>query len=131
MSKECLDKTAEQILITTKANYLVEQSKTLQKQFVFSYTISIQNNSDSAVQLLDRHWHIVDDADRVQEVQGVGVVGKQPIIEPKETFQYTSGAVLESQAGTMSGSYRFKHSELGEFRKDVPAFPLVAPKALH
>ena len=126
-----LKEAADSVIIETRSEYLDEQSRPQAGQYVFAYTIRIENRGTNPVQLLDRHWHIIDTKDRVQEVQGVGVVGKQPTIEPEQTFQYTSGAVLESDAGTMSGSYRFRDATLGEFSKTVPTFALVRPQALH
>ena len=143
---------SKKIEIVSDVQFLPEQSSPKDRQFVFRYTITIQNHSSQAVQLTDRHWLIIDSEERIQEVQGVGVVGKQPIIEPGLSFQYTSGAVIESDAGTMSGSFRFRmpksdqesnladksqpsNERLGNgsasFEKKVPAFALVAPQSLH
>jgi|SRR5690554_422082 len=112
--------------------YLKDQSLPGAQRFVFRYTIAITNHSDNAVQLISRHWHITDADEQVQEVQGLGVVGEQPVIAPGQTYTYTSGAVLETQTGIMQGSYQMRAIDDGEmFETPIPAFALVPPTALH
>ncbi|MCB1615683.1 MAG: Co2+/Mg2+ efflux protein ApaG, partial [Pseudomonadales bacterium] len=78
------------------------------KEYAFSYTITISNHSDDTVQLISRHWIITDGNNHVEEVRGPGVVGKTPILEPGESFTYTSGALVKTPAGSsMKGSYQF------------------------
>ena len=85
--------------------YLPNHSSPDDDQYTFAYTITISNESDLPVQLLSRHWIITDADNEVQEVRGDGVVGEQPIIQPQESFHYTSGATLTTPVGCMEGSY--------------------------
>jgi ApaG protein len=80
---------------------------------------------------LSRHWIITDSNDHVQEVKGKGVVGEQPVIKPGDKFEYSSGTVLATQVGTMSGSYRMQVLDGGEFTVPVPQFVLSVPRTLH
>lgn len=119
------------IKVSVKTQYIDDQSRPKDEQFVYAYTISIENEGDRPAQLMSRHWHITDAKDNQQEVQGLGVVGEQPLIEPGESYSYTSGVVLKTTTGTMSGTYfmRFKDGE--EFEAEIPTFALVKPSALH
>lgn len=119
------------INIAVKVNYLAEQSDEADNRFVFAYTITLANNGDSAVKLLSRHWVITDAHHHVQEVRGQGVVGEQPLIKPKQSFEYTSGTVLATQVGTMSGSYRMVAEDGAEFDAPIPQFVLSVPRVLH
>ena len=87
------------IEVLVRTAYLEEQSNPENKHYVFSYTITITNNSSRTAQLISRRWHIVDANDEVQEVQGLGVVGQQPVLVPAASYTYTSGAVLETATG--------------------------------
>ena len=120
-----------QIKIIVQVNYLAEQSNEADNRFVFSYTITLENMGDQVVQLLRRHWVIIDSNQHVQEVRGKGVVGEQPILEPGHSFQYSSGTVLATQVGTMSGSYWMSLSDGTEFEVAVPQFVLSVPRTLH
>ncbi|MGK0441713.1 MAG: ApaG protein [Pseudohongiellaceae bacterium] len=111
--------------------FLDQQSAPEYNRYAFSYTITISNQSTQTVKLLSRHWLITDSDERIQEVRGEGVVGEQPSIAPGYSFQYTSGAVLETAAGTMEGSYQMI-SESGElFDAPITLFSLIHPSALH
>lgn len=122
---------SHQIEIKVKTCYLDEHSQPDQKCFAFAYTITIENNSDKPAQLLSRHWIITDANDAIQEAQGMGVVGQQPHILPGDSYTYSSGAILETQAGTMEGTYQMQ-SDAGEnFNVPIPAFSLTRPHALH
>lgn len=116
--------------ITAKVNYLSEQSDESDNRFVFAYTITLTNHSDTSVKLLRRHWIITDAHHHVQEVRGQGVVGEQPVIQPHESFEYTSGTVLSTQVGVMTGSYRMEASGQ-EFDAPIPQFVLSVPRVLH
>jgi ApaG protein len=120
-----------QIDITTRVNYLAEQSDEASGRFVFSYTITLTNAGDIPVQLLSRHWIITDGNHDVQEVRGVGVVGEQPKLQPKQSFEYTSGAVLSTQVGTMSGSYQMLAEDGTRFDAPIAQFVLSVPRVLH
>ena len=119
------------INISVQTNYLAAQSQPEQERFAFAYTITIENNSDRTVQLLGRHWIITDSNNHIEEVQGLGVVGEQPHILPSDSYTYSSGAMLTTQAGTMEGSYEMQ-TETGEiFMVPIPAFSLTRPQSLH
>lgn len=118
-----------QIDVTTR--YLTEQSEPTAKRFAFAYTITITNNGTSTVQLLSRHWKISDDNDQVEEVKGDGVIGKQPKIAPGEHFTYTSGAVIDTQVGTMQGSYQMCWADGIKFDAVIAPFLLAIPHTVH
>lgn len=117
--------------VTVKAHYLEQQSLPTENKFVFAYTIGIENTGSEPTQLISRYWHITDGNNGVQEVQGLGVVGKQPRLMPGESYTYTSGAVLDTPTGTMHGYYVMQRDDGTTFKADVPAFALVPPQALH
>ena len=119
------------INITAKVNYLAEQSSESDNRFVFAYTITLTNTGTTAVRLISRHWIITDAHLDVQEVRGQGVVGEQPILKPKQSFEYTSGTILATQVGTMSGSYQMVADDGTEFDIPIPKFVLSVPRVLH
>ena len=96
--------------------------------FVFTYKITIENRSENTIQLLSRHWDIYDAAYPKREVDGEGVVGKQPIIEPGQSHQYVSGCNLKSGFGKMKGSYLMEKVVDGEqFEVNIPEFAMIVP----
>ena len=111
--------------------YIQEQSKPDDNRFVFSYTVTVSNQGENAAKLIGRHWIITDARDAVQEVQGVGVVGEQPRLEPGEAYTYTSGVVLDTETGTMTGHYQMQRDNGEQFNAEIPAFALVPPHAIH
>ncbi len=117
--------------ITARVNYLSEQSDEAESRFVFAYTMSLTNTGQVAVQLVSRHWVITDAGHHVQEVRGKGVVGEQPTLKPGQSFEYSSGTVLGTQVGTMSGSYRMLAEDGTEFDAPIPQFVLSVPRVLH
>jgi ApaG protein len=119
------------ISIAVKVNYLAEQSDESDNRFVFSYTITLTNSGTVAAKLISRHWIITDARYDVQEVRGQGVVGEQPTLQPEQSFEYTSGAVLATQVGTMSGSYQMVAEDGTEFDAPIPQFVLSVPRVLH
>jgi len=119
------------IKIDVVTRYLAEQSAPAENRFVFAYTITINNRGDDAVRLLSRHWRITDANNRVQEVRGEGVVGEQPLIEPGDSYTYTSGSMLETPVGTMEGSYQMISVDGQRFDAPIPVFSLAQPGALH
>lgn len=119
------------IIIRTRVNYLPEQSDEPGDRFVFSYTITITNLGESAAKLISRHWIITDAHNHVQEVRGQGVVGEQPLLEPNQSFEYTSGTVLTTQVGTMRGSYQMQTADGARFDVEIPQFVLSVPRVLH
>lgn len=119
------------IQVAVKVRYLPEQSDEADNRFVFAYTITVSNEGEQPVKLLSRHWIITDANQHVQEVKGKGVVGEQPTINPGQSFEYTSGTVLATQVGTMSGSYLMSLEDGAEFSVPIPQFVLSIPRVLH
>lgn len=117
--------------INVKTRFLDNQSEFEENHFVFSYTITIKNNEKTAVQLLSRHWIIRDANNKLEEVIGEGVVGEQPIIEPGEIYEYTSGAILDTEIGTMEGFYEMRDSDEKIHKAKIPLFTLSVPRMLH
>ena len=111
--------------------YIESESSPVNSQYVFAYTITITNDGTEAAKLMTRHWVITDANGHVEEVRGDGVVGEQPYLKPGEGFQYTSGAVLKTPVGTMSGSYRMVTDNGSNFDADIPEFILSSPRTLH
>ncbi|MGQ4274867.1 Co2+/Mg2+ efflux protein ApaG [Terrihabitans sp. B22-R8] len=116
--------TTRDIQITVTPKFLTHESAPEKAHFVWAYSIDIENHGGSTVQLLSRYWRIVDGSGRVQEVEGAGVVGEQPVLPPGESFSYTSGVPLTTPTGFMAGRYVME-TEAGErFDVEVPAFSL-------
>ena len=107
--------------------YLEEQSSPTENHYVWAYHIRIRNEGKEQVQLLHRHWEITDAQGRRQEVKGSGVVGKQPVLKPGETFEYTSGTPLTTPSGIMVGTYQMESVSGEQFVVDIPAFSLDSP----
>lgn len=123
--------THYRIQVTVRVRYLPEQSEEADNRFVFAYTITVSNEGEQTVKLLSRHWIITDANHHVQEVKGKGVVGEQPTINPGQSFEYTSGTVLATQVGTMSGSYLMALDDGTEFSVPIQQFVLSVPRVLH
>ncbi len=119
------------IEIEVQTSFLKQESQPMESRFVFSYTITITNNSNEPIKLLTRYWHICDANEKVQEVHGEGVVGLQPRLTEGQSFQYTSGAILETPVGTMEGNYEFISDSGDIFQAPIPAFTLADPVTLH
>ncbi|MBD2858618.1 Co2+/Mg2+ efflux protein ApaG [Spongiibacter sp. KMU-158] len=122
---------SKSVKIVVKTQYLPEQSNPGESRFAFAYTINIANEGEEAVRLLTRHWIITDGDNKVQEVHGDGVIGKQPLIEPGKAFNYTSGAVINTPVGTMEGSYEMITASGRPFIAPIKVFSLAQPSALH
>lgn len=118
------------LVISAQTQFVPQQSDSKINRYVFAYTITITNQSKQSCQLMSRHWVIQDANRKVEEVYGEGVIGEQPIIKPGESYQYTSGAVLETEMGTMEGRY-FMVSSKNEFEVPIPRFILSVPRILH
>jgi ApaG protein len=121
----------EKAAISTVSGFVEQQSNAAEKRFVFAYTITIENVSDTPFQLVSRHWVIQDANLKVEEVYGEGVVGEQPIIKPGQKYTYSSGAVLETEMGTMEGRYFMLSVNKDEFEVPIPKFVLTVPRILH
>lgn len=126
-----VDDTLHRIQVSVETEYLPEQSDAENQRWVFAYHIRIHNHGKQTARLLTRHWVITDGEERTREVYGEGVVGEQPSIAPGQAFQYSSGAVLETEVGTMHGSFQMLAEDGTCFDADIPAFTLAAPRALH
>ena len=126
-------KSTRGIRVSVRSFYLADQSKPDEGQFVWAYRVKITNEGHEIVQLLRRTWHITDANGRTQRVHGPGVVGQQPVIEPGESFEYTSGTPLETGSGYMTGAYHMVVSDSGEkFDVEIPMFSLDSPyKRVH
>jgi ApaG protein len=120
-----------QIDVDVATRFLDEQSAPAEHRFVFSYTIQIRNRGEVPARLLTRHWVITDANGKVQEVRGDGVVGEQPWMRPGDSFEYTSGAVLETSVGTMRGSYQMLADDGTRFDAQIAQFTLSIPRTLH
>ena len=116
-----------EIEITVEPFYLEEQSEPDESRFVWGYRIVITNRSGQTVQLRDRHWRITDALGKMDEVTGEGVVGEQPVLEPGEQFEYSSGCPLDTSSGMMVGQYRMVRQDGESFMVDIPAFSLDVP----
>lgn len=111
--------------------YVEEQSEPDKKRYVFSYTITIENNGEQHAQLLRRKWLVTDANGKKLVIEGEGVVGEQPIIESGEAYTYTSGTVLETPVGVMQGHYTMIDVDEQEFDIEIPPFRLALPNILH
>ena len=119
------------IAVSAAMQYLADQSDEANGRYVFAYTITIRNTGSVAAQLISRHWVITDAQGLVQEVRGLGVVGSQPLLQPGERFEYTSGASIATPVGTMRGSYQMVAADGTRFEAAIPEFTLSVPRILH
>ena len=119
------------IAVSTQTQYLADQSDEASGRYVFAYTITLRNSGNVAAQLISRHWIITDAQGSVQEVRGLGVVGAQPLLEPGQSFEYTSGAAIATAVGTMKGAYQMVATDGTRFEAPIPEFTLSVPRVLH
>lgn len=117
--------------VSAVVHYVSTDSQPEDNRYVFAYTMTISNRGDSSAQLLDRHWIISNGDGEEHEVRGEGVIGEQPHIPPGSHYEYTSGAVLASEVGSMRGSYGFCTPTGERFEVAIDAFSLARPRALH
>ncbi|MFD2521899.1 Co2+/Mg2+ efflux protein ApaG [Emticicia soli] len=124
--------STEGVKVSVITEYQPEYSSPYQSHFVFSYRIRIENNSNSTLQLQRRKWIIFDSNATVREIEGEGVVGLTPVLEPGESHEYISGCSLKSSIGKMTGSYVMERLVDGrKFRVLIPEFSLIAPFRLN
>jgi len=123
--------TDYKIAVNVETNFISEQSTPEQNRYVFSYTITIKNEGNIAAKLLTRHWVINHANGKSEEVQGDGVIGEQPHLNPGEGFRYTSGTILETPVGDMNGTYQMLADDGVEFDAEIPPFLLSVPNTLH
>ena len=121
------DTVTQGVRVQVMAQYSAEQSQPLQNQWFFLYTVQISNEGIETVQLISRHWIITDADHHVKEVRGLGVVGKQPVLDPGESFQYTSGCPLSTPFGSMRGTYQMLKRDGVRFDVEIGPFALTEP----
>jgi ApaG protein len=121
--------TTRSIQVTVEPNFIESESSPREGRFFWAYTIEIANLGPDTVRLRSRHWKITDANGRTEEVRGAGVVGKQPLIKPGETFAYTSGCPLTTPSGIMVGTYQMQNEKGEKFAIKIPAFSLDLPGA--
>ncbi len=119
------------IRVTVEPIYLEDQSSPRDNHYVWAYQVKIENDGIQTVQLINRHWRITDSLGRLQEVRGEGVVGEQPVLQPGDNFEYTSGTPLDTPSGIMVGSYEMETSTGERFDVEIPAFSLDSPHHPH
>ena len=119
--------TTQSVRVSVETMYQPNYSKPFQNEFVHAYRITIENFNDFPVQLLHRYWLIWDSNDISRRVEGEGVVGKQPLIEPHNSFQYVSACPLQTEMGRMGGYYLMKNAwSADSFKVQIPSFELIA-----
>jgi ApaG protein len=121
--------TTRDITVEVLPIYLEDQSSPQDEHFVWAYRIQIVNDGPETVQLLRRHWKITDANGQVIEVEGEGVVGEQPVLEPGGAYEYTSGTPLSTPFGVMAGEYHMETAAGEAFQIEIPAFSLTSPFA--
>lgn len=123
--------SSDDIRIEVNTRYLHEQSDPDASHYAFAYTVEISNTGTETIKLLNRHWLITDDNDKVEEVRGEGVIGQQPEIQPGQSFHYTSGTVIETKVGTMHGDYEMLTADGKTIKAAIPPFLLALPLTIH
>ncbi|MBB3237599.1 Co2+/Mg2+ efflux protein ApaG [Phyllobacterium endophyticum] len=118
------------IEVTVEPFYLEEQSNPEENRYVWGYRITIANDSEATVQLRARYWKITDGNGHMEEVRGPGVIGEQPILNPGDSFQYSSGCPLTTTSGVMVGRYTMQTDAGDRFDVEIPAFSLDLPDQL-
>lgn len=119
--------TTHGIAITVRPIFLEEQSSPDENYFVWAYNVRIENRGEMTLKLESRYWRITDARGRIQEVRGPGVVGEHPVLEPGDSFEYTSGTPLPTPSGFMVGSYQMVDKSGATFDVAIPAFSLDSP----
>ncbi len=117
--------------VTAAPAFIAEQSDVELNRYAFSYTITITNTGNVAAQLISRRWIITEADGEQKEVNGLGVVGAQPLLKPNESYTYTSGAVINTPVGEMRGSYQMVAEDGTKFDAVIPPFALSMPRVLH
>ena len=121
----------DKIKVDVSPEFQADDSSPERKRFVFAYHVTITNHSDATIQLIERSWVVTDAEQQVQRVQGKGVIGQQPTLNPGETFRYDSAVMLETPFGTLEGAYTFQTAEKETFDVAIPAITLAKPNSLH
>ncbi|NOY72679.1 MAG: Co2+/Mg2+ efflux protein ApaG [Gammaproteobacteria bacterium] len=126
-----MNNNSYKISVEVTPNYIEEQSRPEQGHYVYSYTVTITNDGRKPARLLTRHWIIKNATGETQEIKGDGVVGEQPHLKPGEGFQYTSGTIMKTPNGSMTGSYQMIADDGFHFDANIPEFYLLTPSTLH
>jgi ApaG protein len=119
--------SSHNVTVGVASYFLGDQSNPDQAHYVWAYRICIKNDGDEAVQLISRHWIITDGKGRTEHVRGPGVIGEQPVLQPGESFEYSSGCPLSTPSGFMVGTYQMVREDGETFEAEIPAFPLDSP----
>ena len=119
------------VRVEVESQYAPEHSQPFQSQWFFYYTVRITNEGAKTVQLLSRHWIIIDASGQIEEVRGSGVVGEQPVLTTGESFQYTSGCPLKTSTGVMRGTYQMVTEDGDRFDVEIAPFALHEPYTVH
>lgn len=117
--------------VSVVAAFIPEQSDIEHNQYAFAYTIKITNTGNVTAQLISRHWYITEADDEQREVKGLGVVGAQPLLQPNESYEYTSGAIINTPLGEMRGTYQMVAEDGTKFDAVIAPFALSMPRVLH
>lgn len=121
-------KISEGVQVSVETFYQQDYSNPLQSEYMFAYRITIENHNSFPVKLHSRHWHIFDSNGSYREVEGEGVVGMQPVINPGDEYQYVSGCNLHTEMGRMHGNYLMENVENQQlFDVNIPAFEMITP----
>ena len=121
------EQTTEAISVSVEPVYLDDHTAPDENHYVWAYHVRIENNGPKTVQLMTRHWRITDSMGHVQEIQGDGVIGEQPVLTPGRSFEYTSGTPLSTPSGIMVGTYQMETETGDRFDVNIPAFSLDSP----
>jgi len=121
----------DDIRVEVLSNYSAENSRPLEDHWVFQYTVRITNQGTETVQLVSRHWIITDGVGHTEEVKGPGVVGEQPVLEPGESYQYSSWCPLKTPTGRMRGTYQMERASGDQFDIEIAPFALKARYAVN
>ena len=119
------------VRVEVESQYAADHSQPFQNHWLFHYTVRITNEGDAAVQLISRHWVITHGDGHVDEVKGPGVIGKQPVLAPGESFEYTSGCPLKTPSGLMRGTYQMVTEDGDHFDVEIAPFALHEPYTIH
>jgi ApaG protein len=119
------------VRVEVESQYAPEHSQPFEERWMFQYSIRITNEGHETVQLLSRHWIIVDATDHVEEVKGPGVVGEQPVLAPGESFDYSSWCPLKTSSGVMHGTYQMISESGDQFDIEIAPFALKARYTIH
>ena len=119
------------VRVRVQSEYSPERSQPAQNQWFFLYSVAIVNEGTETIQLVSRHWLITDGSGHVEEIRGPGVIGKQPTLEPGQSFEYTSGCALSTAYGVMEGTYQMVTADGEPFDAKIAPFTLSGPYTVH